>query len=108
MIGVFAGRSRDLGPWGARREGSAIEVPPRRHRAAAAVLVRLDRPSPAPRRYRPVVSHGNTLRALVKHLDAIGDGEIAAVEIAHGVPLLYELGPGMRPLSAGRYLDAGN
>jgi len=55
-----------------------------------------------------VVSHGNTLRALVKHLDAIGDGEIAAVEIAHGVPLLYELGPGMRPLSAGRYLDAGN
>ena len=51
-----------------------------------------------------VVSHGNTLRALVKHLDAIGDEEIAAVEIAHGVPLLYELGPGMRPLSAVRYL----
>ena len=52
-----------------------------------------------------VVSHGNTLRALVKHLDAIGDEEIAAVEIAHGVPLVYELGPGMRPLSAGRYLS---
>ena len=51
-----------------------------------------------------VVSHGNTLRALVKHLDAIGDEEIAAVEIAHGVPLRYELGPGMRPLSAVRYL----
>jgi 2,3-bisphosphoglycerate-dependent phosphoglycerate mutase len=51
-----------------------------------------------------VVSHGNTLRALVKHLDAIGDEEIAAVEIAHGVPLVYELGPGMRPLSAGQYL----
>src|SRR5690242_18074783 len=50
------------------------------------------------------VSHGNTLRALVKHLDGIGDKEIAAVEIAHGVPLVYELGPGMRPLSAGRYL----
>jgi len=47
-----------------------------------------------------VVSHGNTLRALVKHLDAIGDEEIAAVEIAHGVPLVYELGPGMRPLSS--------
>jgi 2,3-bisphosphoglycerate-dependent phosphoglycerate mutase len=54
-----------------------------------------------------VVSHGNTLRALVKHLDAIGDEEIAAVEIAHGVPLVYELGPGMRPLSAGRYLTQG-
>jgi 2,3-bisphosphoglycerate-dependent phosphoglycerate mutase len=51
-----------------------------------------------------VVSHGNTLRAMVKHLDSIGDEEIAALEIAHGVPLIYELGPGMRPLSAGRYL----
>jgi 2,3-bisphosphoglycerate-dependent phosphoglycerate mutase len=51
-----------------------------------------------------VVSRGNTPRSLVKHLDGIGDEEIAAVEIAHGVPLLYELGPGMRPLSAGRYL----
>jgi 2,3-bisphosphoglycerate-dependent phosphoglycerate mutase len=51
-----------------------------------------------------VVSHGNTLRALVKHLEAIGDKEIADVEIAHGAPLAYELGPGMRPLSAGRYL----
>jgi 2,3-bisphosphoglycerate-dependent phosphoglycerate mutase len=55
-----------------------------------------------------VVSHGNTLRALVKHLDAIGDEEIAAVEIAHGVPLVYELGPGMRPLSVGRYLTQGS
>jgi 2,3-bisphosphoglycerate-dependent phosphoglycerate mutase len=53
-----------------------------------------------------VVSHGNTLRALIKHLDAIGDEEIAAVEIAHGDPLVCELGPGMRPLSAGRYLSA--
>ena len=53
-----------------------------------------------------VVSHGNTLRALIKHLDAIGDEEIAAVEIAHGVPLCYELGRDMRPLSAGRYLTA--
>jgi 2,3-bisphosphoglycerate-dependent phosphoglycerate mutase len=51
-----------------------------------------------------VVSHGNTLRALVKHLDAIGDEEIATLEIAHAVPLIYELGPGMRPLTAGRYL----
>jgi len=54
-----------------------------------------------------VVSHGNTLRALIKHLDGIGDEEIAAVEIAHGVPLRYELGPGVRPLSPGRYLTQG-
>jgi len=55
-----------------------------------------------------VVSHGNTLRALVKHLEAIGDKEIAAVEIAHGIPLVYELGPSLRPLSAGRYLTQGS
>jgi 2,3-bisphosphoglycerate-dependent phosphoglycerate mutase len=51
-----------------------------------------------------VVSHGNTLRALVKHLERIGDDEIATVNIPHGAPLLYEMGPGMRPPSAGRYL----
>ena len=51
-----------------------------------------------------VVSHGNTLRALVKHLDAISDEEIAALNIPNSVPLLYELGPGMRPMSRGRYL----
>ena len=51
-----------------------------------------------------VVSHGNTLRALVKHLDAINDEEIAALSLPNGVPLLYELGPGMRPMSRGRYL----
>jgi 2,3-bisphosphoglycerate-dependent phosphoglycerate mutase len=51
-----------------------------------------------------VVSHGNTLRALVKHLDAISDEEIAALNIPNSVPLLYEKDPGMRPLSRGRYL----
>jgi 2,3-bisphosphoglycerate-dependent phosphoglycerate mutase len=51
-----------------------------------------------------VVSHGNTLRALVKHLEGIGDDEIAALNVPHGVPLLYELGRGMQPSSAGRYL----
>ena len=32
---------------------------------------------------------------------------LAAVEIAHGVPLLYQLGPGMRPLAVGRYVTQG-
>src|SRR5262249_5308770 len=54
-----------------------------------------------------VVSHGNTLRALIKHLDGIGAEAIAAVEIAHGVPLRYELGPGVRPVAHGRYLTQG-
>jgi 2,3-bisphosphoglycerate-dependent phosphoglycerate mutase len=48
-----------------------------------------------------VVSHGNTLRALVKHLDAIADDEITELEIPNGVPLLYELGSDMRPLTRG-------
>jgi 2,3-bisphosphoglycerate-dependent phosphoglycerate mutase len=54
-----------------------------------------------------VVSHGNTLRALVKHLDAIGDEEIMTLNIPNGTPLLYQLDPDMRPLTpGGRYLSS--
>jgi 2,3-bisphosphoglycerate-dependent phosphoglycerate mutase len=53
-----------------------------------------------------VVSHGNTLRALIKHLDEIDDEQITALNIPNGIPLFYELGPDMRPLiSGGRHLD---
>ncbi len=38
-----------------------------------------------------VAAHGNSLRALVKHLDGIGDAEIAELDIPTGVPLMYEL-----------------
>jgi len=48
-----------------------------------------------------VVSHGNTLRALVKHLDVIGDDEIADLEIPNGVPLYYQLDQRMRPTARG-------
>lgn len=55
-----------------------------------------------------VVSHGNTLRALVKHLDGISDEQIAELNVPTGVPLLYELGPDMKPLVQGaRYLHPG-
>ena len=55
-----------------------------------------------------VVSHGNTLRALVKHLDGISGERVAELNIPTGVPLVYELRPGMRPAtSGGRYLDPG-
>jgi 2,3-bisphosphoglycerate-dependent phosphoglycerate mutase len=54
-----------------------------------------------------VVSHGNTLRALVKHLESIPDDQIAAVEIPTGIPLLYELGPDLRPDDlGGQYLGS--
>jgi 2,3-bisphosphoglycerate-dependent phosphoglycerate mutase len=53
-----------------------------------------------------VVSHGNTLRALVKHLDSIPDDRIAELEIPTGIPLAYRLGTDMRPVVGGsRYLD---
>ena len=53
-----------------------------------------------------VVSHGNTLRALVKHLESIPDDQIAGLEIPTGIPLLYELGPDLRPDDLGGvYLD---
>jgi len=53
-----------------------------------------------------VVSHNNTLRALVKHLEAIPDDRIAGLEIPTGIPLVYQLGPDLRPDAlGGQYLD---
>jgi 2,3-bisphosphoglycerate-dependent phosphoglycerate mutase len=55
-----------------------------------------------------VVSHGNTLRALVKHLDAMPEEWVAELDIPNGVPLAYELRPDMRPaVTGGRYLGPG-
>ncbi len=50
-----------------------------------------------------VVAHGNSLRALVKHLDRIGDAEIAELNIPTGVPLVYELDDHLKTVSS-RYL----
>jgi 2,3-bisphosphoglycerate-dependent phosphoglycerate mutase len=55
-----------------------------------------------------VVSHGNTLRALIKHLDGIGDDEITGLEIPNGVPLFYQLDPCLRPLTKGSRRLAGS
>jgi 2,3-bisphosphoglycerate-dependent phosphoglycerate mutase len=53
-----------------------------------------------------VVAHGNSLRALVKHLDGIGDAEIAELNIPTGIPLVYQLDRGYRPVEpGGKYLD---
>lgn len=53
-----------------------------------------------------VVAHGNSLRALVKHLDGISDDAIAGLNIPTGVPLLYELDESLRPVAkGGEYLD---
>ena len=50
-----------------------------------------------------VAAHGNSLRALVKHLDRIADEEIVELNIPTGVPLVYELDDALRPLRH-RYL----
>lgn len=53
-----------------------------------------------------VAAHGNSLRALVKHLDDISDEDIAGLNIPTGIPLLYELDADLRPITpGGRYLD---
>jgi 2,3-bisphosphoglycerate-dependent phosphoglycerate mutase len=53
-----------------------------------------------------VVAHGNSLRALVKHLDGITDEDIAALNIPTGIPLLYRLDRDLRPVNpGGEYLD---
>ncbi len=53
-----------------------------------------------------VVAHGNSLRALVKHLDGVSDAAIAALNIPTGIPLVYELDDAFRPaVPGGRYLD---
>ncbi len=53
-----------------------------------------------------VTAHGNSLRALVKHLDGISDQDIAALNIPTGIPLVYELDENFKPLNpGGTYLD---
>ncbi|MDN5805529.1 MAG: 2,3-bisphosphoglycerate-dependent phosphoglycerate mutase, partial [Microlunatus sp.] len=53
-----------------------------------------------------VAAHGNSLRAIVKHLDQMGDAEVVGLNIPTGVPLLYELDDEFKPTTVGgRYLD---
>ena len=47
-----------------------------------------------------IAAHGNSLRALVKHLDGISDDDIAGLDIPTGVPLVYELDENARPTEA--------
>ena len=53
-----------------------------------------------------VVAHGNSLRALVKHLDDMSEEAVVGLNIPTGIPLLYELDEQMRPIRrGGEYLD---
>ena len=48
-----------------------------------------------------VAAHGNSIRALVKHLDEISDEEIVGLNIPTGIPLVYEFDEDLRPVSSG-------
>lgn len=53
-----------------------------------------------------VAAHGNSLRAIVKHLDQISDEDIAGLNIPTGMPLVYRLDADLRPtVPGGEYLD---
>jgi 2,3-bisphosphoglycerate-dependent phosphoglycerate mutase len=53
-----------------------------------------------------VAAHGNSLRALVKHLDQISDDDIVGVNIPTGIPLRYDLDDDLKPVQpGGTYLD---
>jgi 2,3-bisphosphoglycerate-dependent phosphoglycerate mutase len=53
-----------------------------------------------------VTAHGNSLRALVKHLDGISDSDIAGLNIPTGIPLYYKLDANFKPVvKGGEYLD---
>ncbi len=53
-----------------------------------------------------VAAHGNSLRAMLKHLDGMADEDVVDLNVPTGIPLLYELDEDMQPLRAGgEYLD---
>ncbi|KAG7879761.1 hypothetical protein KL905_001255 [Ogataea polymorpha] len=52
-----------------------------------------------------IAAHGNSLRALVKHLDNISDKDIAGLNIPTGIPLVYELDENLKPTKPSYYLD---
>lgn len=53
-----------------------------------------------------IAAHGNSLRAIVKHLEGISDADIAELNIPTGQPLVYEMDEHGKALGKGRYLDA--
>ena len=55
-----------------------------------------------------VAAHGNSLRALIKHLDGMSEDAVVGLNVPTGIPLRYDLDDALRPLTAGgQYLDAG-
>lgn len=45
-----------------------------------------------------IAAHGNSIRALVKYLDGVSDSDIVGLNIPNGIPLVYELDAGLKPI----------
>ena len=53
-----------------------------------------------------VAAHGNSLRALIKHLDGMSEDAVVGLNIPTGIPLRYDLDDDLRPVTiGGAYLD---
>ena len=53
-----------------------------------------------------IAAHGNSIRALVKHLDQMSDETVVGLNIPTGIPLVYEFDDDLKPVEVGgRYLD---
>ncbi len=53
-----------------------------------------------------VAAHGNSLRALIKHLDGMSDEAVVSLNVPTGIPLRYDLDEDFRPKAiGGTYLD---
>ena len=52
-----------------------------------------------------IAAHGNSLRAIVKHLDRMSDDAVVGLNIPTGIPLHYELDDDAKPTAPGKYLD---
>ena len=96
----------------AARRAAALGVLEGRARTHAAVVVRRIVPDLRAGATVLVAAHGNSLRALVKHLDGMTPEAVVELNLPTGEPLVYELDDDLRPLTAvgpggvrGRYLD---
>ena len=45
-----------------------------------------------------IAAHGNSIRAMVKYLDDVSEGDIVNLNIPNGIPLVYELDATLRPI----------
>jgi 2,3-bisphosphoglycerate-dependent phosphoglycerate mutase len=45
-----------------------------------------------------IAAHGNSLRALIKHLDNVGEADLVGLNVPTGIPLVYELGESLKPI----------